>query len=137
VYFYCVKYQVAQILKQPKASHYSIVNISSIAGLLAVRLNSPYAAVKHGVIGLTKSAAVEYSRSGIRLNSICPGYIATPMFHDNVTDPANEKRRLGSVPMGRLGTPDEVASACLWLLSDKSSFTTGFALSVDGGLSSL
>jgi len=133
--FLCMKFQIAQMLQQQKGK-YSVVNISSAAGLNGMRLNAPYSAVKHGVIGLTKSTALDYARTGLRVNAVCPGFTATPMFHDNVDEKEGAKRK-GAVPMGRLGTPDEVAAAIIWLLSDASSFTTGYALAVDGGLSCL
>jgi len=136
--FLCMKYEIGQIAKQEKAKHYSIVNISSIFGLIGYRLNAPYAAVKHGVVGLTKSAALEYSRSGIRINAVCPAFTATPMI-TNVIDPNSPEadKMKSNNPLGRLATPEEVASAILWLLCDASSFTTGFAVAVDGGLSCL
>jgi len=136
--YLCMKQQLIQILQQEKATHYSIVNISSISGLIGFRLNAPYAAVKHGVVGLTKSAALDYSRSGIRINAVCPAFIVTPMTapfnQDNTPEGEKFKNR---VPMGRLGTAEEVASCILWLLSDASSFTTGAAVTVDGGMSCL
>jgi len=114
------------------------VNVSSIAGIKSFRLNAPYAAVKHGVVGLTKSAALEYARSGIRINAVCPASVATPMFDETIDNkPALAERALSGIPMGRLGTPEEIAAAILWLLSSSSSFTTGTALMADGGSAAL
>eukprot|EP00026_Physarum_polycephalum_P014247 Phypoly_transcript_14739.p1 GENE.Phypoly_transcript_14739~~Phypoly_transcript_14739.p1 ORF type:complete len:258 (+),score=23.42 Phypoly_transcript_14739:99-872(+) len=136
--FLCLKYEISQIQKQDKATHYSIVNVSSIAGLSGFKGNSPYAAVKHGVVGMTKSTALDYCRAGIRINAVCPASIATPMTTAAV-DPKSSKaqRVINAIPMGRLGTPEEVTDAILWLLSSASSFTTGAALTTDGGLSCL
>jgi NAD(P)-dependent dehydrogenase (short-subunit alcohol dehydrogenase family) len=101
-------------------------------------LNAPYAAVKHGVVGLTKSAALDYARSGIRINAICPAFVVTPMtspfYQENTPEGDKFKNR---IPMGRLGTPEEVAHCILWLLSSASAFTTGSAITVDGGISCL
>eukprot|EP01111_Echinosteliopsis_oligospora_P009419 TRINITY_DN2751_c0_g1_i2.p1 TRINITY_DN2751_c0_g1~~TRINITY_DN2751_c0_g1_i2.p1 ORF type:complete len:260 (-),score=60.91 TRINITY_DN2751_c0_g1_i2:10-789(-) len=135
--FNCIKYEVEQILKQEKSQHYSIVNVSSVAGLVGMRLNSPYCAVKHGVVGMTKASALEYARSGIRVNAVCPAFVVTPMVTNLTPEGSPEFKKLtAGIPLGRLGKPEEVASAITWLLSDSSSFTTGFALALDGGLSS-
>eukprot|EP01116_Phalansterium_solitarium_P006265 TRINITY_DN18574_c0_g1_i1.p1 TRINITY_DN18574_c0_g1~~TRINITY_DN18574_c0_g1_i1.p1 ORF type:complete len:263 (-),score=63.11 TRINITY_DN18574_c0_g1_i1:214-1002(-) len=137
----CLKYQVAQMLRQG-GEGYSIVNNSSLSGLVAYRLNAPYSAVKHGVIGLTKSAAIEYGRSGIRVNCVCPGFTPTPIL-DSVADSMGLPSELVQqtlakrVPMNRLATELEVARAAIFLLSDQSTFTTGHALEVSGGLASL
>jgi len=136
--FLCLKHEISQMQKQDKANHYSIVNVSSIAGLSGFRSNSPYAAVKHGVVGMTKSVALDYCRAGIRVNAVCPASIATPMFSVAV-DPKSAKAKhvINAIPMGRLGTAEEVAATILWLLSSGSSFTTGAAITTDGGLSCL
>lgn len=112
----------------------AIVNTSSIAGLIGAGGLSPYVASKHAVIGLTKAAAIEYAKAGIRVNAVCPGVIATPML-DRLAEgrPGLIEGLLAFKPMGRLGLPEEVAEAVVWLLSDASSFTTGHALTVDGG----
>jgi len=135
--FLCMKHELDQISKQEK-SNYSIVNISSFSGIRGHRLNAPYSATKHAVIGLTKSAALEYARSGVRINAVCPTFTVTPMVSRFVTlgSPEEEKMKRG-VPLGRLGSPEEVSAATLWLLGSDSSFTTGHALTVDGGISSL
>jgi len=128
----CMKYEIPQMLKQGKGA---IVNTSSAAGLIAAPSNPAYPASKHGVVGLTKSTAVEFARKGIRVNCICPGPTRTGM-HDSlmavapqIVDAMNTK-----VPMGRIGEPEEVAAAAIWLCSDEASYITGHALPVDGGL---
>jgi len=128
--FLSLKYELLQIQKQEKGNHYSIVNISSAGGLSGYRGIAPYCAVKHAVVGLTKSAALEYSRSGIRINAICPYVIETPMAKLLAEDLAPMKE---ANPMGRFGTTEEVGEAVAWLLSGASSFTTGATLTVDGG----
>jgi NAD(P)-dependent dehydrogenase (short-subunit alcohol dehydrogenase family) len=110
----------------------SIVNNSSIFGLKAMPKLAYYVASKHGVVGLTKAAALDYANRGIRINAICPGPIKTPSF-DRVTGGDDHLYDSG-VPMRRIGTPSEVAEAVTWLLSDQSSYVTGTCLSVDGGM---
>jgi NAD(P)-dependent dehydrogenase (short-subunit alcohol dehydrogenase family) len=128
----CMKYEIAQMLTQGGGT---IVNDSSLAGLVAYPGGAPYAAAKHGVIGLTKSAAMEYAHQGIRINAVCPGYINTPMAERGLRRyPQLEAEILAREPMGRLGTPEEVAAAVVWLCSDAASFVTGIAMPVDGGL---
>ncbi|MEZ5502837.1 MAG: glucose 1-dehydrogenase [Halioglobus sp.] len=114
----------------------SIVNMSSIYGLLGSHLQMPaYTASKHGVIGLTKSAARDYAADNIRVNAICPAFIHTAMVDLPMSeDPELAKKIVGLHPIGRLGTVEEVAEAVLWLSSDKSSFVTGHALAADGGV---
>lgn len=127
----CMKHEIHAMLKQGGGT---IVNCSSIAGLVGFPQSPAYVASKHGVIGLTKTAALEYAKANIRVNAVCPGVIQTPMI-DRATG-KNEAQKLGlitSEPMGRLGTPEEIASAVLWLSSSQSSFVTGQALPVDGG----
>ena len=128
--FYCLREEIKAMLHHHGGS---IVNISSLAGLGGVPGGSPYAAAKHGVIGLTKSAAMEYARFNIRLNAVCPGWTETPIL-DNLEAEMLQKSVRRYVPMRRLGRPEEVAETILWLLSDKSSFTTGHCLTVDGGM---
>jgi NAD(P)-dependent dehydrogenase (short-subunit alcohol dehydrogenase family) len=130
--FLCMKYEIRQMLAQGGGA---IVNTASAAGLVAAQGIPAYAASKHGVVGLTKTAAVEYARKGIRVNSVCPGWVATPMLGQVGT--GNPKFEAGIVryhPIGRLGTPEEVAAAVVWLASDAASFATGLNMSVDGGL---
>jgi len=128
----CMKYEIRQMLKQGAGA---IVNTSSGAGLVGSRnVGAAYAASKHGVLGLTKTAALEYARSGIRVNAVCPTLIRTPMGDDLYgTDPQRQAQFADRLPIGRLGTPEEVAEAVVWLCSDAASFVTGHALSVDGG----
>jgi NAD(P)-dependent dehydrogenase (short-subunit alcohol dehydrogenase family) len=113
----------------------AIVNLASVAGLLAAPHQAAYSASKHGVVGLTRTAAVEYARRGIRVNAVCPGPIDTPMVHAFLDETGHEATILSDgVPMRRLGTAQEVADVVLWLLSSASSYVTGQAIAVDGGL---
>ena len=127
----CMKYQIPEILK---AGGGSIVNCSSVAGLVGFEGTPAYTASKHGVIGLTKTAALEYAKNNLRVNAICPGVIETPMIerftHGNIEKVIALK---ASEPMGRMGSAEEIARAALWLCSDDSSFVTGHPLVVDGG----
>lgn len=127
----CMKYQ---LFHMAKAGGGSIVNCSSIAGLVGFANMAPYVASKHGVIGLTKVAALEYAKQKIRVNAICPGVIQTPMIErlEKLTHQSNEQFSQAT-PLGRIGTPQEIAEAVLWLNSDKASFVTGHAMVADGG----
>lgn len=127
----CMKHEIPQMLKQNKGV---IVNCASIAGLSGFPGLPAYVATKHGVVGLTKSAALEYAKQGIRVNSVCPGVIQTSMI-DRVTgnDKEVEKQYIAMEPIGRMGNPEEVAEAVMWLCSDAASFVTGIAMPVDGG----
>lgn len=129
----CMKYEIEYMLKQGKGA---IVNNASIAGLGGFQGAPAYVASKHGVIGLTKTAALEYAKSGIRVNAVCPGIIKTDMI-DRVTgkDKEIEKMFEGMEPVGRMGQPEEVAEVTVWLCSDAASFITGDAIAVDGGWS--
>jgi len=109
----------------------AIVNMSSIAGQVGFPNRSPYVASKHGVIGLTKTAAVEYSEAGVRVNAICPGVIETPMVE--ATDQDMIEQTIAATPIGRLGEPPEIGDAAVWLCSEEASFVTGESLVVDGG----
>jgi NAD(P)-dependent dehydrogenase (short-subunit alcohol dehydrogenase family) len=127
----CMKYEIKQMLKQDGGS---IVNCSSIAGLIGFPGIPAYVASKHGVIGLTKTAALEYAKNNIRVNAVCPGVIATPMIDRFVHGEAQMLNQLvGGEPVGRLGQPEEIAAGVLWLCSSKSSFVTGHPLVLDGG----
>jgi NAD(P)-dependent dehydrogenase (short-subunit alcohol dehydrogenase family) len=112
----------------------AIVNTSSGAGVIAIAGQAAYAASKHAVIGLTKSAALDYAPMGVRINAICPGIIQTPMM-DRFTGGTDEGRQrvIAQEPIGRMGRPEEIAAAVLWLCSDLAAFTIGHALVVDGG----
>ncbi|HEY5250663.1 MAG TPA: glucose 1-dehydrogenase [Acidimicrobiales bacterium] len=113
----------------------SIVNVASFVALMgAATAQVAYTASKGGVLAFTRELAVEYARSGIRANSLCPGPIDTPLLAELLADPVRRQRRLVHVPMGRLGRPEEIARAALFLASDDSSFMTGSALVVDGGI---
>jgi NAD(P)-dependent dehydrogenase (short-subunit alcohol dehydrogenase family) len=111
-----------------------IVNVSSIAGVVGFQGSAAYVASKHGVVGLTKTAALEYGKQGIRVNAVCPGVIQTPMI-DRYTQGDSKVVELlkQGEPIGRLGKPEEIASAILWLCSEGADFTTGHALVSDGG----
>ncbi|HEY1006776.1 MAG TPA: glucose 1-dehydrogenase [Sphingobacteriaceae bacterium] len=126
--FYGMRYQIPAILA---AGGGSIVNMASILGSAGTRQSPAYVAAKHGVVGLTKAAALEYAEQGIRINSIGPGYIQTPLL-DDLEDAALEAL-VGLHPMGRLGRADEIAELALWLNSDKASFVTGSYYPADGG----
>jgi NAD(P)-dependent dehydrogenase (short-subunit alcohol dehydrogenase family) len=126
----CLKYEIPHILKQGGA----IVNMSSITGLVGIVSQPVYSASKHAIIGLTKTAALEYAKSGIRINAICPGSILTPMQDPVINgDPEIEARIGARHPIGRMGTAAEVAVALHWLCSDTASFVTECAMIVDGG----
>ncbi len=130
----CMKYELQQMRKQGNGS---IVNCSSIGGILGGPQRGTYHAAKHGVIGLTKSAALEYAAQGIRINSICPGIIHTPMVDKMMAGGQQEilDAMIAAVPAKRLGQPKEIADAVLWLCSDMASFVVGHTLVVDGGYS--
>lgn len=127
----CMKYELIQMRKQGSGA---IVNNSSIGGLIGIPGRAIYHATKHGVLGLTKSAALEYAARGIRINAICPGTINTPMVQEMLAkEPDAMKEILKNQPNKRLGEPAEIASVVLWLCSPGASFVIGHALAVDGG----
>ena len=127
----CMKYELLQMRKQGSGA---IVNCSSLGGLVGIAGRGVYHASKHGVLGLTKSAGLEYAARGIRVNAICPGIIATPMVTGMIErEPEAMDALMKEQPIGRLGRPEEIASAVLWLCSPGASFVIGHALAVDGG----
>lgn len=126
--FYGMRYQIPRML----ANGGSIINVASILGQVGTKGSPAYVAAKHGVVGLTKAAALEYADKNIRINSIGPGYIRTPLVMDSLDD-ATRQALIGLHPVGRLGESEEVAELILWLSSDKASFVTGAYYAIDGG----
>ena len=128
----CMKHEIAHMLRQGGGS---IVNNSSVEGLVGLQGTSAYAASKHGVVGLTKTAALEYAQSGIRVNAVCPGLIRTPMVERYTEGDAETEAQWAAIfePVGRMGSSEEVAEAVVWLCSEAASFVTGHAMAVDGG----
>jgi NAD(P)-dependent dehydrogenase (short-subunit alcohol dehydrogenase family) len=124
----CMKHELTQMQTQGSGA---IVNTASIAGLAGLPTSSAYVAAKHGVVGLTKTAAIEYAEAGIRVNAVCPGYVKTRMTEETM------RRRgeaiLAQTPMHRMGNPEEIAEMVVWLCSDRASYVTGAAYNVDGG----
>lgn len=128
----CMKQELQQMLKQGGGS---IVNTASVAGLVGVPMTSAYVAAKHGVVGLTKTVALEYAKANIRINVVCPGVVRTPMLMDTTREnPQMEAALLAAEPVGRMAEPEEIAEALVWLCSGAASFITGAALPVDGGI---
>src|SRR5215510_2016450 len=128
----CMKHEIPQMLKQGGGA---IVNTASVAGLVGFAGLSAYVASKHAVNGLTKTAALEYAKSGIRVNSVCPGVIRTPMVERFFSaNPQASESMAALEPVGRLGKPEEIAEAVVWLCSDAASFVTGLPMAVDGAL---
>ena len=127
-----MKYEIPDMLQQGSGA---IVNAGSTAGLVASPVNgSAYTASKHGILGLTKVAALEYAKAGIRVNAVCPGAIHTTMMERLTSRSPSVVERIAAVsPSGRMGMPEEVAEAVLWLCSSAASFVTGHTLTVDGG----
>jgi NAD(P)-dependent dehydrogenase (short-subunit alcohol dehydrogenase family) len=134
--FLCTKHQVNAMAEQGSGS---ILNMASAAGLIGWAGASGYVAAKHGVVGLSKAAALEYAEQGVRVNSICPSYTLTPMVEKDLFEDAlgNDEELIAAAranhPIGRFAQPGEIANAATWLLSDKASFVTGIAMAVDGG----
>jgi len=127
----CMKHEIPLMIK---GNGGAIVNTSSTAGLLGFRKGGAYAASKHGVIGLTRTAALEYAKDGIRVNAVCPGLIDTPAIQQAIGgDPETEVRFASMSPAGRMGTPEEVAKAVAWLCSEGASYINGQAIAIDGG----
>lgn len=129
----CMRYEIIQMLKQGGGA---IVNTSSQGGVTGFPGQAAYIACKHAVIGLTRTAAIDYAAKGIRINAICPGAIRTPMAEELIRrNPDLEKELIRDIPAGRLGKPEEIANAVLWLCSPQASFVDGHALLVDGAFS--
>ncbi len=130
--FMCMKYEIEAMLENGSGS---IVNVSSILGHVGFAEAPAYVASKHGLLGLTKTAAIEYASQGIRINAVCPGFIETPMLENaGITTDEEVKQHIISLhPVGRLGKPREIADAVVWLASDEASFVNGHPLLVDGG----
>ncbi len=130
--FLCLKYQLPVMVKQGSGA---IVNMSSVAGVTGFPGHAAYTASKHGVIGLTKTAAIDYAKAGIRVNAICPAYTRTPML-DRMLEkkPDLEAKLIARVPLQRLGTAEEIAQAAIYLFSDAAAFITGHSLVMDGGI---
>jgi NAD(P)-dependent dehydrogenase (short-subunit alcohol dehydrogenase family) len=129
--FLCMKYEIPLMLKQGGGA---IVNTSSGAGVIGIKGSPAYTAAKHGVIGLTRAAALDYAAQNIRVNAVCPGYIDTPMM-DRFTGGTAEGRAvvISEEPIGRMGRPEEIANAVVWLCSDAAGFVVGSAMVIDGG----
>ena len=133
--FLCTKHELRVMARQGSGS---ILNMASAAGIIGWPGASGYVAAKHGVVGLTRASALEFAAQGVRVNAICPSYTKTPMVDDlfeNLLggDPAQVDAAVAKHPIGRFADAAEIAAACVWLLSDKSSYVTGTAMSVDGG----
>ena len=127
----CMKYEIPQMLKQGGGS---IVNTASVLGLVGIEQAAAYNAAKHGVVGLTKTAALEFAQKNIRVNCVCPGFIRTAMVERVVDRGAiAEEMMVALEPMGRIGRPEEIAEGVCWLFSDAASFVTGHSLAIDGG----
>src|SRR6188508_3827011 len=126
--FYGLRYQIPAMLQKGG----SIINVASILGMAGTKFSPAYVAAKHGVVGLTKAAALEYADKKIRINAVGPGYIKTPLVESSL-DEAARASLVGLHPIGRLGEPEEIAELLLWLASSKSSFVTGAYYPVDGG----
>src|SRR5205823_6749817 len=125
----CMKAEIVQILKQGGSG--AIVNTGSIAGLIGLPTSSPYVAAKHGVLGLTKTAALEYADDRIRVNAVCPGFIKTRMTEDTMR--RRGEQIMAQIPMRRMGDPQEIAEMVVWLCSDRASYVSGACYNVDGG----
>jgi NAD(P)-dependent dehydrogenase (short-subunit alcohol dehydrogenase family) len=132
----CMKYEIIQMLTQGSGG--AIVNLASAAGLVGSVRSPAYGASKHGVVGLTKSVALQLAKEKIRINAVCPGGIMTPMTERIATASGGTQAQLGANhPIGRMGLPEEIAATVLWLCSDEASFITGTAVPVDGGITAM
>jgi NAD(P)-dependent dehydrogenase (short-subunit alcohol dehydrogenase family) len=130
--FLCMKHEIPLILKHGEGG--AIVNTSSGAGVIGIKGSPAYTAAKHGLLGLTKAAALDYAAQNIRINAVCPGYIETPMM-DRFTGgtPEGRAKVIGEEPIGRMSKPEEIAAAVVWLCSDAAAFMIGHAMVIDGG----
>jgi NAD(P)-dependent dehydrogenase (short-subunit alcohol dehydrogenase family) len=129
--FLCMKHEIPLILKQGGGA---IVNTSSGAGVIGIKGSPAYTAAKHGVIGLTRAAALDYAAQNIRVNAVCPGYIDTPMMgRFTGGTPEGVAKVVAEEPVGRMGKPEEIAAAVVWLCSDAAAFMVGHAMVIDGG----
>ncbi|MDQ6678583.1 MAG: SDR family oxidoreductase [Acidobacteriota bacterium] len=129
--FFCMKHEIPLILQSGGGA---IVNTSSGAGVIGIKGSPAYTAAKHGVIGLTKAAALDYAAQNIRINAVCPGYIDTPMMgRFTGGTPEGRAKVIAEEPVGRMGTPEEIAAAVIWLCSDDAAFMIGHAMVIDGG----
>lgn len=124
----CMRYEIPKMLEQGGGA---IVNTASAAGLVGMRMLPAYVASKHGVVGITKAAALDYAKSGIRINAVCPGFIDTPLVQRAGATQAGADKY---VPAGRIGRPEEIAAAVVWLCSDAASYVTGHSMAIDGAL---
>jgi NAD(P)-dependent dehydrogenase (short-subunit alcohol dehydrogenase family) len=129
----CLRHEVAQMRAQGSGG--VIINTASILGLVGTATSSAYVAAKHGVVGLTKTAAADHAEDNIRVNAVCPGYIETPMTEETMR--RRGERILARVPMARMGKAEEIAEAVVWLCSPKASFVTGVSWAVDGGYTAI
>jgi len=129
----CMRAEITQILRQKAMGRPggAIVNTGSIAGLIGLMTSSAYVAAKHGVLGLTKTAALEYTDDGIRVNAVCPGFIKTKMTEDTMRRRGD--KIIAQIPAGRMGEPEEIAEMVVWLCSERASYVTGACYNVDGG----
>lgn len=130
--FYCLRHQIPAMLESGGGA---IVNCASTAGIRGAAFCGPYSAAKHGVVGLTKAAGLEYAQQGVRINAVCPGMIRTPMTQAGPMKAVIDEMVL-TTPMGRLGEPEEIGAMALWLCSDAASFVTAQAIAVDGAITS-
>ena len=129
--FLCMKHEIPLILKQGGGA---IVNTSSGAGVIGIKGSPAYTAAKHGVIGLTRAAALDYAARNLRVNAVCPGYVDTPMMgRFTGGTPEGRAKVIGEEPVGRMGKPEEIAAAVVWLCSDAAAFVVGHAMVIDGG----
>ena len=131
--FLCMKHEIEQMLAQGGGG--AIVNVASMAGLIGVAYKPIYTASKHAVVGLTRASALQYGKRGIRVNAVCPAAVDTPILMGNQNSPDFRAMVDAAHPIGRMGQPEDISAAILWLASEQAGFVTGHAMAVDGGLS--